>query len=128
MVESHLAFMRSAESATRVMGQLMGAGSIDTSIEMPKFSIPENIDESIQSPAYIDEGDYEETITAVKPAVEETLTVQPQNEEVYKRKEAAEKKEETTIAEHALEEKPFKGEVVEKSKEEGAADLEKLNL
>jgi polyketide-type polyunsaturated fatty acid synthase PfaA len=129
MVESHLAFMKSAESAARVMGQLMGAGDIGASIEMPKFAIPEDVDESMQAPAYIDVGGYEEATTPARSEVEEELYDQPQVKRVYREEEQAKQaksEEDTKMAEPVVDDKSLKGEVVEKIKEAGEADLEKI--
>ncbi len=117
MTESHLAFMKSAESSTRVLGQLMGASDIGGSIEVPKFSLPESIDETSLLPEYT----YEESPT-VEEGVEEYT--EPKTEVGY-REETIEKSEEP-ISQPAEETEPVKGEIVEKPKEVGEADLEKI--
>ena len=120
MTESHLAFMKSAESSTRVLGQLMGASDIGGSIEVPKFSLPESIDETSLLPEYTYDT-YEESPT-VEEEVEEYA--EPETEVGYK-EERVEKAEEA-VSQPAEEAEPVKGEIVEKPKEIGGADLEKI--
>lgn len=123
MTESHLAFMKSAESSTRVLGQLMGATDIGIggTIELPKYSLPDLPEEHVAMPTFTQYTYEEPSVTEAK--TEETL----EGRTAAHVAEAAEEKEEVATEElKKEEEQPVKGEIVDIAKESGAADLEKI--
>jgi acyl carrier protein len=121
MTESHLAFMKSAESSTRILGQLMGATDVGSTIELPKYSLPDLPEEPVPAPTFTQYTYDEPNIT--EPKVEKSFEERPAS---HIAEEVEEKEEEVATEEVKEEEQPIKGEIVDIAKESGAADLEKI--
>ncbi|MDY6821825.1 MAG: beta-ketoacyl synthase N-terminal-like domain-containing protein, partial [Deferribacterota bacterium] len=141
MSESHLAFMKSAETSTRLLGQLMGAADVGSQIKLPEYKIDDELEktididyksaQNIEESRFYDmpeEAQYESYDYEKEDEYEDEYIEEEPEKDVVEKEELPAKEEhvESESGKEKSQEPAAQPEVVEKFGKEAAEDLEKL--